>query len=93
MSFMITGLAVDQFKPLFGLSDGELESRGVIRKVADTKPGYPCRITLEDAEPGETVLLLNYEHQQIRPIGLLMRSTSMRTPVKLVKRLMSCRAY
>ena len=62
MSFMITGLAVDQFKPLFGLSDEELNARGVIRKVADAKPGYPCRITLEDAEPGETVLLLNHEH-------------------------------
>ena len=26
-------------------------------------PGFPCRVTLEDAEPGGTVLLLNYEHQ------------------------------
>ena len=62
MSFTITGLAVEQFKPLFDLSDAELNARGVIRKVADAKPGYPCRITLEDAEPGETVLLLNHEH-------------------------------
>jgi len=64
MSFIITGLDVDQFKPLFGLSDEELNARGVIRQTADAKPGYPCRVTLEDAEPGETVLLLNYEHHQ-----------------------------
>ncbi|HNR78094.1 MAG TPA: DUF1203 domain-containing protein [Parvularculaceae bacterium] len=61
MTFAITGLAADQFSSLFGLSDEALAERGVIRKVADSKPGYPCRITLEDAEPGETLLLLNYE--------------------------------
>lgn len=33
-----------------------------MRYTADSKPGFPCRITLEDAEPGETVLLLNHEH-------------------------------
>ena len=61
MSYVVTGLTPDEFQPLFGLSDEELKARGVIRKIADAKPGYPCRITLDDAEPGETVLLLNYE--------------------------------
>ncbi|WDI33071.1 DUF1203 domain-containing protein [Hyphococcus flavus] len=68
MSFTITGLAPEQFQPLFELSNEELKSRGVIRKTADTKPGFPCRVTLEDAEPGETVLLLNYEsHKAATP--------------------------
>lgn len=61
MSFTITGLPVQEFQNLFSLSDEELRTRGVVRKIADKKPGYPCRITLEDAEPGERVLLLNYE--------------------------------
>lgn len=61
MSYIITGLAAEEFKPLFGLSDEELARRGVVRKTATAKPGYPCRITLEDAQPGERVLLLNYE--------------------------------
>ncbi len=61
MSFSISGLPAEEFQPLFSLSDEELKARGVIRKTADAKPGYPCRITLEDAEPGETILLLNYE--------------------------------
>ena len=60
MSFTISGLPVDEFQPLFGLPDAALAARGVNRKRADKKPGYPCRITLEDAEPGEDVLLLNY---------------------------------
>ena len=61
MSFTVTGLSADEFAPLFALSDEALEQRGIIRKKATSKPGFPCRITLEDAEPGETVLLLNYE--------------------------------
>jgi len=61
MSYVITGLPVAEFAPLFGLSDEALAERGIIRRVADSKPGFPCRITLEDAEPGDSLLLLNYE--------------------------------
>ncbi|NOX82023.1 MAG: DUF1203 domain-containing protein [Alphaproteobacteria bacterium] len=61
MSFIISGLSAEEFQPLFSLSDEALKTRGVIRKTVSAKPGFPCRITLEDAEPGETVLLLNYE--------------------------------
>ena len=31
--------------------------------MVDEKPGFPCRISLADAEVGETVILVNYEHQ------------------------------
>lgn len=61
MTFTIRGLSVGTFSDLFVLSDEALRARGVLRKTADAKPGYPCRITLEDAEPGERVLLLNHE--------------------------------
>ena len=68
MSFIIRGLDPAEFRPLFSLSDAALAARGVIAKVADKKPGYPCRISLEDAEPGERVLLLNYEsHKAATP--------------------------
>lgn len=63
MSFKITGLPVDEFRPLFGLSDDELAARGVVRHTATTPIGFPCRITLQDAAVGQTLLLLNYEHQ------------------------------
>ena len=63
MNFRISALNVDRFEHLFGLSDDDLAAAGVKRMRARTKPGYPCRVSLEDAEPGETVLLLNYEHQ------------------------------
>ena len=63
MSFIVSALPAEPFRPLFGLSDAALAERGVIRRTVDAKPGFPCRVSLQDAEPGETVLLLNYEHQ------------------------------
>lgn len=63
MSFRITGLAAEPFRHLFGLADAELRKHGAVRYIADKKPGYPDRIEVRDAEPGETVLLLNYTHQ------------------------------
>jgi hypothetical protein len=49
--------------PFYGLSDENLAQRGIKRYIADSSPGYPDRIELRDAEPGESVLLLNYTHQ------------------------------
>jgi hypothetical protein len=63
MSFRITGLSPQPFQHLFGLSDEELAKHGARRYVADTKPGYPDRIEVRDAEPGETLILLNHVHQ------------------------------
>lgn len=63
MSFVISGLPADEFKPLFDLSDEALAARGILRKTADADVGFPCRLSLEDARAGDTLLLLNYEHQ------------------------------
>lgn len=62
MSFRIVGLPVALFTPLFGVADHVLASRGIIRRIADHRPGFPCRVSLRDADPGDSVLLLNYEH-------------------------------
>ena len=61
--FAIAGLDPAPFALLYGLSDAELAARNVVRMTADAKPGFPCRVTLADAEPGETLLLLNHEYQ------------------------------
>lgn len=63
MSFTVTGLDPELFAHLFGLPEEDLSARGVIRRAVDAPVGFPCRITLEDAPVGETVLLLNFEHQ------------------------------
>ncbi|WP_267223317.1 DUF1203 domain-containing protein [Dyella silvae] len=63
MSFRITGLPAEPFDALFSLSDDALAARRAMRVVAEEGHGYPCRISLTDAEPGQTLILLNYEHQ------------------------------
>ena len=63
MAFRIVGLAPAPFAPLFGLDAAALAARGVERCVVDSPVGFPDRIELRDAQPGETVLLLNHEHQ------------------------------
>ena len=63
MAFRISALDVETFQHLFGKSPESLAAIGVQRMTVDSKPGYPCRITLQDAEVGETVLLLNFQHQ------------------------------
>lgn len=60
MRFRITGLSPAPFQSLFGLSEAELAARGVKRYLVDEKPGFPDRIEMREAEPGETVLLLNH---------------------------------
>ena len=65
MAFQITGLDPARFNTLFTLSDAALKARGIERKRVTAYPGYPCRITLEDAPEGETVLLLNYESHAV----------------------------
>ena len=60
MSFRIKGLSPAPFVPLYGLSEAELATRGVIRYPVDKNPGFPDRIEMRDASPGENVLLLNH---------------------------------
>lgn len=63
MTFRIRGLDARQFSSYLGLDDAALHARNARRVVADSCPGYPDRVELRDALPGETLLLLNYEHQ------------------------------
>ena len=63
MSFRLSGLQVDLFRPLFAMSSEELRSKGIERRTAAPGDDYPCRISLEVARPGENVLLLSYPVQ------------------------------
>lgn len=60
MSFRILPLPMSEFAPLFHLGDAELAARRARRMAQGA--GMPCRVSLEDALEGETVLLLNYTH-------------------------------
>jgi Protein of unknown function (DUF1203) len=59
MTYRIAGLDPAPYKPLFGLSDDELASRGIVPMTV-TDPTFPCRVSLVDRPIGERVLLLNH---------------------------------
>jgi hypothetical protein len=62
-NFRLVGIDHEQFEPLFRLSDAQLKERGVVRRIATESPGFPCRISLEDADVGDELLLVPYRHQ------------------------------
>lgn len=60
MAYRIAGLDPAPFVSLFGMDDGELARNNARRVVASADRGWPCRITLEDAKAGETLILLHH---------------------------------
>jgi uncharacterized protein DUF1203 len=66
MSFRITGLPAERFTHLFTLSDEELAAHGAVRRIADEwTPHFPCRVSLNDSQAGDELLLVNYEHHAV----------------------------
>jgi hypothetical protein len=105
MSYVVSGLDPAPFRALYGAREAELAAAQALRVTADRSHGFPCRVTLEDAAPGETLLLLNHEHL---PVASPYRSRHAiyvregaeasarvegRVPVQLAKRLISLRAF
>lgn len=64
MTFQISALPYEPFAPLFALDDDALIANGSRRVVADKPGGFPCRVSLADATPGDTLILTNYQHQE-----------------------------
>ena len=62
MAFQVKPLSASQFSYLSGLTADELAARGIRKVIADVSPGFPCRVSLEDAAVGETLYLLNFAH-------------------------------
>ncbi|SHG52808.1 DUF1203 domain-containing protein [Cognatishimia maritima] len=62
MDFRFKALPAKAFKHLFKLTDQELASQNAKRLTVTACPGVPCRVSMKDAEVGETVILMNYVH-------------------------------
>ena len=60
--FKITGISYEDTAYLFDLNDEDLKKINARRIIVDKKPGYPCRVSLEDANEGEEVILFSYKH-------------------------------
>jgi hypothetical protein len=104
-SFQLIGLPFEPFASLFALSDSELTALNARRVVATESPGFPCRVSLMDAEIGEELLLLPFEHQPAsspyKASGpIFVRKAASQTSIEpgvipdyVRRRLMSVRAY
>ena len=105
MTYRIEGLAPEPYDDLRGLDDAALASRNVRRMIVDRPGAFPCRVTLEDAEPGEAMLLLNHvSHDVEGPFrashAIFVREAdsapamhSDRTPDYLERRTLSLRGF
>ena len=90
---------------LFQYNEKELANRNIIKQTVDVKPGFPCRLSLEDAEIGEEVYLFTYKHHKVpspyqssgpifvRAVANEARLEENEIPVMLRHRLLSLRAY
>lgn len=65
MSYRIAGLPRAAFAQYFGRTAEELGELGARRVVADADRGFPCRVTLDDAKAGESLILLNFVNHDV----------------------------
>lgn len=104
INFKITAIE-NKYNHLFNLNEEELASKGVVKMLVDQKPGYPCRVSLEDVEIGEEVILFPFEHHKTDspykasgPIFIRKNAEKAnleinKIPEMLFKRLQSLRVY
>ena len=103
-SFIITAIE-ENFQHLFDKTADELSKIGAKRMTVDSRPGFPCRVSLEDAYVNEEVILLPYEHHKVntpyRSSGpIFVRQNAIKAvleineiPLMLEHRLLSLRIY
>jgi hypothetical protein len=104
-NFQIEALPAEEFIAISKLSDEALTNIGAKRMTVDKFGKFPCRVSLEDAQVGEDVILLCYEHHKtsspyrasgpvfIRPHTASAMLASNEIPQFLAHRYLSLRAY
>jgi Protein of unknown function (DUF1203) len=105
MSFVIQGLDPAMFGSVSLQMQATFNGAPMERHEVTESPGFPCRITLDDAEVGHTVLLVSYPHHQANsPYAqsgpIFVTETAMECaryvdeiPPALARRTLSLRAY
>jgi hypothetical protein len=105
MDYRISGLPAGQFAELQRATEDDLRRRGAERRIVDEANSAPCRISLQDAEVGEEVLLLTFRHQAVAspyaaggPIFIRRSATQSFDGINVIpdqqrRRLLSVRAY
>lgn len=104
MSFRIVGLDPAPYGALHALPEAVLAEQGARRVRVENKFSAPCRICLDDAEVGESIVLLSYTHQPAQTSyqqqgPIFVRETEQRfdrsgiIPPALARRTLSLRGF
>lgn len=105
MNFKLKSLHDSEFAHLFELDNSELKKSGAVKIMVDKFPGFPCRVSLQDAEIGEEVILLPYVHHKthspyqasgpiyVRRIAKTATLSPNEIPIMFNHRLLSLRGY
>ena len=103
--FQVIGIKKEEIAHLFQLNEKECAEKGVVRMKVDAKPGYPCRVSLSDADIGEEIIAFNYSHHNVTspyrssgPVFVRVKATAAELqkneiPIMLNHRLLSLRVY
>jgi len=65
VSFQIMALDAAQFAPYLSMDKANLIRHKAKWLTADAEPGFPCRVSLQDASVDERVLLLTFNHHDV----------------------------
>ena len=105
VNFQFVALEKSAFDYFYAFPDEELSNRNARWVVADANPGYPCRVSLQNAEVGEPVLAISYCFQNadspyrasgpifVREMAETARPSINEIPKMLIDSLLSVRAY
>ncbi|WNJ94884.1 DUF1203 domain-containing protein [Vibrio ruber] len=103
--FIIKALDDKYFSQYLQMNEEQLARVNGCWLTADETPGYPCRVTLQEAEVGEKILLIHYPYHDVKspyratgPIFVRANKTMVELAINeipeiLQTRLLSVRAY
>jgi hypothetical protein len=104
-NLQIKAIPYYEFAHLFVANEAELKNIGAVKMIVDEFPGFPCRVSLQDATIGEEIILLPFHHhktdspyQAIGPIFIRKNAIEAilglnEIPIMLLHRLLSLRCY
>ena len=105
INFQVIGIQAEEIQSLLNLKESNLDKLNIRKMIVDENPGYPCRLSLEDARIGEEVLLFNYEHHKVNSpyqasgpvfVRIAAKAANLQQnelPIMLYHRLLSLRIY
>lgn len=64
-SIQITNFDPQPAQSFFEMDDRKLALRHACRRIADAKPGHPCRVSLQDAGVGDELIVFHYPHHDV----------------------------